>query len=105
MSCRLYDMYSEYTVSERAVATVTDCVVASVRYVFGVRRHRTCHAYMVVHATRTWSYMPRVHGRRFVTASAHTSAVSPPYDVAVTNVSSITIVSSLPTSRMRRCIR
>ena len=29
-------MYSEYTVSERAVATVTDCVVASIRYVFGV---------------------------------------------------------------------
>ena len=95
MSWRLYDMYSEYTLSERAVATVIDCVVSS----------RTCHAYMVVHATRTWSYMPRVHGRRFVTASAHTSAVSPPYDVAVTNVSSITIVSSLPTSRMRRCIR
>ena len=56
MSCRLYDMYSEYTFSERAVATVTDCVVTicirvyseravatvadcvvtSVRYVFGV---------------------------------------------------------------------
>ena len=35
MSCRLYDMYSEYTVSERAVATVADCVVTSVRYVFG----------------------------------------------------------------------
>ena len=29
-------MYSEYTVSERAEATVTDCVVASIRYVFGV---------------------------------------------------------------------
>ena len=26
----------EYTVSERAVATVADCVVTSVRYVFGV---------------------------------------------------------------------
>ena len=35
-ACRLYDMYSEYTVSERAVATVADCVVTSVRYVFGV---------------------------------------------------------------------
>ena len=32
MSWRLYDMYSEYTVSERAVATVADCVVASIRY-------------------------------------------------------------------------
>ena len=32
MSWRLYDMYSEYTVSERAVATVTDCVVPSIRY-------------------------------------------------------------------------
>ena len=31
MSCRLYDMYSEYTVSERAVATVADCVVTSVQ--------------------------------------------------------------------------
>ena len=36
VSWRLYDMYSEYTVSERAVATVADCVVASVRYVFGL---------------------------------------------------------------------
>ena len=62
MSWRLYNMYSVYTVSERgvatviklcrdvcticircielvserAVATVTDCVVTSVRYVFGV---------------------------------------------------------------------
>ena len=34
VSWRLYDMYSEYTVSERAVATVTDCVVASIRYVY-----------------------------------------------------------------------
>ena len=33
---RLYDMYSEYTVSERAVATVAACVVASIRYVLGV---------------------------------------------------------------------
>ena len=32
MSWRLYDMYSEYTVSDRAVATVADCVVASIRY-------------------------------------------------------------------------
>ena len=31
MSWRIYDMYSEYTVSERAVATVADCVVTSVR--------------------------------------------------------------------------
>ena len=36
VSWRLYDMYSEYTVSERAVATVTDCVVASIRYVYGL---------------------------------------------------------------------
>ena len=36
MSWRLYDMYSEDTFSERAVATVTDCVVTSIRYVFGV---------------------------------------------------------------------
>ena len=36
MSCRLYDMYSEYAVRERAVATVANCVVSSVRYVFGV---------------------------------------------------------------------
>ena len=36
MSWRLYDMYTEYTVIERAVATITDCVVASTRYVYGV---------------------------------------------------------------------
>ena len=76
------------------------CTWSYVPRVYG----RTCYVYMVVHG-RTWSYMLRVHCRRFVTASAHTSAVSPPYDVAITNGRSITIASSLPTSRMRRCIR
>ena len=36
VSWRLNDMYTEYTVCERAVAKITDCVVASTRYVYGV---------------------------------------------------------------------
>ena len=34
MSWHLYDMYTDYTVSERAVATVTDFVLTSVRYIY-----------------------------------------------------------------------